>query len=145
LAAYTSGSTGVQGSGSDITSLTFSLTDGGDFERFVMNIDAVIDGSVLFSVLEPNGDLFEDSFFVDGTGQNFFTFTAINGQSIESVTLTGLSGLSISSVTTVRIGPIEATAVPEPASWAMMLLGFGAVGFAARRRKHMDLTLSRAF
>jgi len=25
--------------------------------------------------------------------------------------------------------------VPEPASWAMMLLGFGAIGFAARRRR----------
>lgn len=27
------------------------------------------------------------------------------------------------------------TAVPEPASWAMMLLGFGAVGFVMRRRR----------
>jgi hypothetical protein len=26
-------------------------------------------------------------------------------------------------------------AVPEPATWAMMLLGFGAVGFAMRRRR----------
>jgi PEP-CTERM motif-containing protein len=26
-------------------------------------------------------------------------------------------------------------AVPEPATWAMMLLGFGAIGFAMRRRK----------
>jgi len=26
------------------------------------------------------------------------------------------------------------TAVPEPATWAMMLFGFGAIGFAARRR-----------
>lgn len=28
-----------------------------------------------------------------------------------------------------------AGAVPEPATWMMMLLGFGAIGFAARRRK----------
>jgi hypothetical protein len=28
-----------------------------------------------------------------------------------------------------------AAAVPEPATWAMMLLGFGGIGFAIRRRK----------
>ena len=29
----------------------------------------------------------------------------------------------------------DTNAVPEPATWAMMLAGFGAVGFAARRRR----------
>lgn len=31
-------------------------------------------------------------------------------------------------------GTLDATAVPEPATWAMMLLGFGAIGFAMRRQ-----------
>jgi hypothetical protein len=26
-------------------------------------------------------------------------------------------------------------AVPEPGTWAMMLLGFGAIGFSMRRRR----------
>jgi len=30
---------------------------------------------------------------------------------------------------------IAANAVPEPASWAMLIMGFGLVGAAARRRK----------
>jgi len=30
-------------------------------------------------------------------------------------------------------------AVPEPATWAMMILGFGLVGFAARRRERLAL------
>jgi hypothetical protein len=32
-------------------------------------------------------------------------------------------------------GNISFAAVPEPGTWAMMLLGFGAVGFAMRRRR----------
>jgi hypothetical protein len=32
-------------------------------------------------------------------------------------------------------GGIAFAAIPEPASWAMMLFGFGAVGFAMRRRR----------
>lgn len=31
------------------------------------------------------------------------------------------------------------TAVPEPATWAMMLLGFGGIGFAMRRRRQPTL------
>jgi hypothetical protein len=33
-----------------------------------------------------------------------------------------------------RFTPSSA-AVPEPSTWVMMLLGFGAIGFAARRRR----------
>lgn len=36
-------------------------------------------------------------------------------------------------------GVINLAAVPEPATWAMMLLGFGAVGFAMRRRRRPAL------
>jgi hypothetical protein len=35
----------------------------------------------------------------------------------------------------VTITQVPASAVPEPATWAMMLLGFGAIGLAMRRRK----------
>lgn len=34
-----------------------------------------------------------------------------------------------------------AGAVPEPATWAMMILGMGAVGFAMRRRKNVNTTV----
>ena len=32
------------------------------------------------------------------------------------------------------VGPIRVTAVPEPSTWAMMLIGFAGLAFAARRR-----------
>ena len=40
----------------------------------------------------------------------------------------GASTLTISRAAVVA-------AVPEPSTWAMMLVGFGAIGFAARRRR----------
>jgi hypothetical protein len=43
--------------------------------------------------------------------------------------------VTITGVTSVPPGTIGNGAVPEPSTWAMMLLGFGAVGFAMRRRK----------
>ena len=36
-------------------------------------------------------------------------------------------------------GDIDITAVPEPATWGMMLLGFGAAGYAMRRRRRPAL------
>ena len=40
---------------------------------------------------------------------------------------------------TSYIGGISFAAVPEPATWAMMLMGFGAIGFAMRRRRRPAL------
>ena len=49
---------------------------------------------------------------------------------------------SLASISNVRFqydtsltGP-NFTAVPEPATWAMMLIGFGGIGMAMRRRRH---------
>ena len=36
------------------------------------------------------------------------------------------------------------SAVPEPAAWAMMLIGFGGIGFAMRRRKVVRTSASYA-
>ena len=36
-------------------------------------------------------------------------------------------------------GTVTINAVPEPGTWAMMLIGFGAVGFALRRRRTPQL------
>jgi hypothetical protein len=36
-------------------------------------------------------------------------------------------------------GAVAFSAGPEPATWGMMLLGFGAVGFAMRRRRRPAL------
>ncbi len=43
-------------------------------------------------------------------------------------------GFYVAGTLTVGYEPAAATAVPEPASWAMMIAGFGLVGGAMRRR-----------
>lgn len=80
-------------------------------------------------------------FFVDGNGLGFTTAAGVsanlfvtNGTSFRVNTQGAglLTGLVTASAT-----PVTA-AVPEPSTWAMMLLGFGVVGYSlrsARRRK----------
>ena len=41
---------------------------------------------------------------------------------------------------TVDVGGIFASPVPEPSTWAMMLVGFGGLGYAARVIKRREIT-----
>lgn len=41
-----------------------------------------------------------------------------------------------------QLSPYNMPGVPEPATWAMMLLGFGGIGFAMRRRRRVPALLS---
>ena len=50
-----------------------------------------------------------------------------------SLNSTGVSAFSSSE--TLAIPPAGMGAVPEPATWAMFILGFGAIGYAVRKRK----------
>jgi len=56
-----------------------------------------------------------------------YTFTTTGGQL--SFLDTGANG-NVGNI----LDNVALTAVPEPATWAMMLLGFGMVGFALRKR-----------
>jgi hypothetical protein len=57
-----------------------------------------------------------------------------------------LSGLGMASQASAKTGPgftrlpPSAPAVPEPGTWAMMLVGFGSLGVALRVRKRKALT-----
>jgi hypothetical protein len=52
----------------------------------------------------------------------------------QSLNVTGNNASSASGMGTVYIAPVVG-AVPEPATWGMMILGFGMVGAGMRRRK----------
>ncbi|HEX4199971.1 MAG TPA: PEP-CTERM sorting domain-containing protein [Chthoniobacterales bacterium] len=67
-----------------------------------------------------------------GNGQSGFTVNAINGEVINSLTLTDSTG-SLFSFEHNRIE--TASAVPEPATWGMLLLGFVGLAFAFKNKR----------
>ncbi len=61
----------------------------------------------------------------------FMTFKATAGtETLSQGTPSGLPPIAV-------LDGVSLNAVPEPATWAMMLVGFGFVGFATRRRASM--------
>lgn len=71
--------------------------------------------------------------FAIGNGQNFFGIQATGGDTITSIAFNA-NGTGVADLRQLRVGGITA-AVPEPGTWALMLLGFGAVGASLRRRR----------
>jgi hypothetical protein len=76
------------------------------------------------------------------TDDFYFFFNPTSASQDVSVTyaLVG-SGITFGTST---ITQVAAPSVPEPATWAMMLLGFGAAGLAFRRRRPRQLATATA-
>jgi len=107
---------------------------------YVIPFLKVLDGSnnVLFS---------QANAFIEGTsGHSTFSFGS--GLSAQSLTiyidLTGLGGNSDNiGIDNIRFGQsVVAPAVPETSTWAMMIVGFGAVGFGMRRRRTASVSFA---
>ena len=58
-----------------------------------------------------------------------FTFTGTDGYNVATARLTSTSNAFETDNWTIVGG------VPEPSTWALLILGFGAIGFSMRRRK----------
>jgi hypothetical protein len=66
-----------------------------------------------------------------GEATSFFSFIAPAGTT--SITVTGRTGANALGLSGAALF-LTNGAVPEPATWAMMLLGFSAIGLVLRRR-----------
>lgn len=119
-----------------LQSLNFGLANGGTFNNLEFNLfnGGGTAGTVNFSLTDNGGQVFDFMNLALGGGENFFGFQGVNGQSIANVSFTTTVG--IVDVRQIRLDESQiAAAVPEPSTWAMMLMGFGAIGAGMRRRR----------
>lgn len=127
----------IEAVNSSLTSLNIAATDGGTFDFIEFNL---FNGTTPVTVtgIDQNGTAFSFTFGDDAgenlNGENFFVAMTDAAQSIRSISF---SGSAFTDIRQIRVGPNAAVAaVPEPATWAMMLLGFGGVGMSIRRRRN---------
>jgi hypothetical protein len=121
-------------SGLSLSTVQFGLTNQATFNNLEFNLFGGTATSVTFNITDNEGQLFTFSNLALGNGENFFGFQGIQNETIRNVAFT-LNGGGISDVRQIRLdGFAAASAVPEPTTWAMMLIGFGAVGYSMRRR-----------
>ncbi|WFU18735.1 PEPxxWA-CTERM sorting domain-containing protein [Bradyrhizobium sp. CB3481] len=154
LITFTSGdilSTGPQGQ----AVIQAGTTGGGVFDDLSFAASGAATGftSLLFNIRTDTATQVQFSGFVDAlagssetlfnltNGSNFFLVTATNNQLIRSGTFTAIGG-NFDSIEQIRLDAAAiAPAVPEPSTWAMMILGFAGVGFIAYRRRSYGTTL----
>ncbi|WP_380874340.1 hypothetical protein ACFB49_47300 [Sphingomonas sp. DBB INV C78] len=88
------------------------------------------------SKAEGSWDLtgFDVDFFAVKAGNNFVLFKLDKAASIGSWSTAQLGGKDLSHLVFFGKPTVVTTPVPEPATWAMMIAGFGLVGGAMRRR-----------
>jgi hypothetical protein len=143
----TGGFSGISGTTGLLNgSLAFSNTVGDIITQAVPNFFVFNDangGTYNYSVSSVRTNAFVNSPGAFSSGTLFTLGNLINTNlSYLTPTPTSLSiqfnstgASAFSSALTLSVPPVGASAVPEPASWAMMISGFGLIGGAMRRRK----------
>ena len=130
LTAPASGQARIDAVDDFFTSLMVDVPNG-TFTSLILNLDAVINGTVDFTVTTNTGVQVFNDVAVGGSGNNFFTFTTIDNQRYLDIALQADGGLTFADAAQFRIGGAQ---VPDAAS-TFSLLGFALVGIAAARRR----------
>jgi hypothetical protein len=137
LQSFAGGQARISGSDGDLTSLSWSLTntnDGytlGDFKLVPTKTDGAT--TVTITATDQFGTTFTCSpCSIPNSG--FFNVEALGNELIKSISVVATDG-ELDDVQQVRLDGVT-SAVPEPSTWAMMIIGFLGLGFTAYRRKN---------
>jgi hypothetical protein len=146
--------TAPKAANASIYDISLTSTDGSVSGTGVLNLSIPITTS---TSNVPLGDVTSITFNIEGqnfgTGFSTFSLSAVqflNGSLRDISFSSAISGNQISLMTTATFSYTDAldhvtstgtvtavaAAVPEPSTWAMMILGFCGVGFMAYRRKN---------
>lgn len=135
LEGFANGQARVEAIGSSLDALRFFLTSGDGFGEVEFDLHKAASNTDTVTVTFVGSFGTETRTFDLGNGNNWFSARTDAGDLITAVSF-DTSGSGVGDIRQVRLGAFAGAipSVPEPATWAMMLCGFGALGAAARRR-----------
>ena len=129
----------LKGSVSDATGLSALSALGAPGGTFLEKLEK-LNGNTTINFATPLTGITVFALHYGGGGDNstsFFKFDAGAGVDSFVANIQGSSNAAIFKTGGPGGGGNNPGGVPEPATWAMMLLGFGAIGAAMRRRQSM--------
>ena len=112
----------------DLTGLLLSIT----IDQTVPGGTGTLPGGDITGILTGNSSGATITWLSGGVTINGYQYTVTNNPLSLVSPSSCIPGTEVCGVTTVQG---QVAAVPEPASWALMLLGFAGVGFAMRRQR----------
>ena len=135
------------GSGQFTTSDT-AMTVGNQTAFSILSISGTANGSAIAAPAAAGisyGNYFTTGgFFLDGSGVNFRTAggTQVSFFNQSNNNVYRVNSQSPGGSFTVNASSSAVAPVPEPATWALMLVGFGGMGYAMRSRRRQTLSFS---
>jgi hypothetical protein len=129
----------IDTAGDGLSSLAFSLLGGYNFTSIEFNLNTFkAKGEPVpwtVDVFSYNGGLLEKSTLSGLTNSSFINVFTTNGETLSKVVFNSNGNPNFQGVGQIRISGLVSTTVPEPATWGLMIMGFGGMGAMLRRRR----------